>query len=615
MCGIAGFLNLTQKTGPENLAAQVKMMTDAIAHRGPDDSGAWCDAEAGIALGHRRLSIIDLSPLGHQPMESRSGRYVMVFNGEIYNFPVLRTALEGKGHVFRGHSDTEVLLGALEEFGLADTLPRLNGMFAFAVWDKKERTLSLARDRVGKKPLYYGRSGDTLFFASELKAIRAHPDFTPALNREALAAYLQRAYVPGPLSIYEGIHKLPPASYITLPAQAAPTSYWDIQAIAENGQRALGTTNFENAVDELDGILDRAVARRMMSDVPLGAFLSGGIDSSLITALMQKNAAAPVRTFCIGFEEAGYNEAQDAKKIAAHLGTDHTELTVTAGEARSVIPDLPDYFDEPFADPSQIPTYCVSKLAREHVTVALSGDGGDETFAGYPRYGLAEKMTKTLFACPYMLRAPAGHMLRLAHGGTRLQRIAGALGARGRDDFYAALMSYWSRPERLLLSADHPPPFAEKSALSDFTHRMMLHDTRRYLPDDILVKVDRASMAVSLEARAPLLDYEVMEFAWTLPLEMKRDKRILKALLERYVPRPLFDRPKQGFGIPHGAWLRGPLKDWAEALLDERRLKDEGLFNPAPIRRAWADHTAGRRDWGQHLWIILMAQAWRERWL
>ncbi|MCK5384422.1 MAG: asparagine synthase (glutamine-hydrolyzing) [Alphaproteobacteria bacterium] len=626
MCGIAGFIDLQQNKDKAALSSLVSDMSNTLIHRGPNGSGIWIDEKAGLALAHRRLAILDLSDAGHQPMLSDSERYIIIFNGEIYNFLSLKKRLERNGLKFRGTSDTEVLLAAIEEWSLEKTLHEINGMFAFAVWDRKEQILHLARDRMGKKPIYYGWCGKAFLFASELKAFRAHPSFSPEIDRDALAVYTRHNYVPAPWSIYKGIYKLPPASFLSFPLktgiETAPQKYWDITQIAENGCRNPIDVSFETALEELDVILSNAVKERMISDVPLGSFLSGGIDSSLISAIMQKHASNPIKTYCIGFEEAGYNEAKDAKKIAAYLGTDHTELYVTANEARNVIPDLPSIFDEPFADPSQIPTYHVSRLAQKHVTVALSGDGGDEGFAGYKRYHMAQKLGNALFKIPSPIRSLLAGTLQNIPTTRHIQKLSEVMTACDKDDLYRLLMSYWKESGRLLTTGKEPlvamnDP-AQKPDIDNFINRMMHQDMRAYLPDDILVKTDRTSMAVSLETRAPLLDYKVIEYAWNLPLHMKiqhgEGKYILRSLLESYIPKPLFDRPKQGFGIPHGQWLRNPLREWAEALLDEKRLEQEGFFNPAPIRQKWKEHLSRNRDWSYQIWGILMFQAWHERW-
>lgn len=631
MCGLCGFVD---STGVEAKALEkiVLDMNQALFHRGPDGGDSWVDAETGVALGHRRLSIIDLSPLGAQPMVSTSGRYIIVYNGEIYNFGALRNDLESKGHSFRGHSDTEVLLSAIEEWGLEKALQKFNGMFALALWDRKGRVLHLARDRMGKKPLYYGWAGHAFLFASELKAFHRHPSFNPAIDRNVLALFCRHNYVPAPWSIYKGVYKLPAASYVTIPFDGKSAvkrgadlfgearKYWDIKAVAEDGARHPFDMEDDQAIEALDDILGIAVGSRMISDVPLGAFLSGGIDSSLVVAMMQKQSTRPVKTFSIGFEESSYNEAQDAKKIAAHLGTDHTEFYVTADEAQSIIPQLPEMFDEPFADPSQIPTWHVSHLARQHVTVALSGDGGDEGFAGYGRYLRFQKLMMT----PSLLRRAGGVAFSVVPEdmNARLSRLSHILRGKDCDSVYRQIMSYWQNPAALVRDATESlSPLTDPRNIPDMADpvdRISYWDIISYLTDDVLVKVDRASMFASLEARAPLLDYKVIEFSRSLPMEMKvrdgRGKWILRELLSRYMPLSLFDRPKQGFGIPHGEWICGPLRDWAENLLDEKTLEEQGFFDAAQVRQKWSAHCNGAQDWSYHLWSILMFQAWHGRW-
>jgi len=634
-------------------------MTDAIAQRGPDDSGAWVDAETGVALGHRRLSILDLSPQGHQPMTSPGGRYVIAFNGEIYNHRALRKELEcslsqpscvmEEGVVsWRGHSDTEVMLAAFERWGVEGGLSRFNGMFAFALWDSRERVLHLARDRFGEKPLYYGWMGDTFLFGSELKAMKAHPAWRGEIDRGALAIYMRHAYIPAPYSIYSGIRKLLPAHVLSIPLSAGnqetllSRAYWSVKAIAEAGVRHPFAGNEAEAVESLDGLLRDAVKLRMEADVPLGAFLSGGIDSSAVVALMQAQSLRPVKTFTIGFHEEGYNEAKHAKAVAKHLGTEHIELYVTAAEAMAVIPHLPKIYDEPFSDSSQIPTFLVSKMTRQHVTVALSGDGGDELFGGYNRYSWGRDIWRTVGWMPKPARVAMARGLtalpqqgwdrifaamapilprRLQANlpGDKLHKLAGVLACASPEVMYRGLVSFWD-PESVVLKATEPPTVltdhGQWADVPDFTQRMMFLDQASYLPDDILAKVDRASMAVSLEARVPLLDHRVAEFAWTLPLAMKiRDgqgKWPLRQVLYKYVPRELIERPKMGFGVPIGMWLRGPLREWAENLLDESRLQKEGFFNPSAVREKWNEHLAGSRNWAYQLWCVLMFQAWLE---
>lgn len=640
MCGFAGFIMgaaLSAESG-----RMLRKMTDAIAHRGPDDSGVWMDEEAGVALGHRRLAIIDLSAAGHQPMVSRSGRFVIIYNGEIYNFRALRSELEALAVApnWRGHSDTEVLLAAIEHWGIRETLARLNGMFAFAVWDRETRELTLARDRLGEKPLYYGRCGGTFLFGSELKALQAHADFSAEVDREALTLFLRHNYVPAPHSIWRGISKLPPAHFVEVSEHGRlvgePRPYWDFPEKAREGA-AEPLPDEPGLIDRLEALLKEAVALRMEADVPLGAFLSGGIDSSTIVALMQAQSSRPVRTFTIGFDEKGFNEADHARAVARHLGTDHTELYATPKDALALVPRLPRIWDEPFADSSQIPTYLVSELTRRHVTVSLSGDAGDELFGGYNRYFLGMRIWNALgwaplggrrllaraLAAPALGRAAAASLApfpryRTLNIADRLPKVADIVGERTPQGLYRRLVSHAKDPASLVLGGSEPATLLSEPApdFRDFRQTMMYLDTLTYLPDDILAKVDRASMAVSLESRVPFLDHRVVEFAWRLPVSAKirngTGKRILREVLYRYVPQRLMERPKMGFGVPIDTWLVGPLRDWAESLLDERRLQVEGFFDPAPIRRMWLEHVSGQRRWHYHLWDVLMFQAWLE---
>jgi asparagine synthase (glutamine-hydrolysing) len=647
MCGLTGFWETTGRP-PETIAEIVQGMADALLHRGPDSGGRFVDATAGLALGHRRLAIVDLSPEGHQPMASASGRYQIVFNGEIYNFQALRHELiTHHGCRFRGASDTEVLLAMIEVYGVKEAVSRSVGMFAFALWDCRERTLTLGRDRLGEKPLYYGRLKRGICFGSELKSLLVHPDFTGEIDRDALALYLRYGYIPAPHTIYRGVYKLPPGTLLTLTSAGhdrlpEPEPYWSIDAAVAAGQADPFTGTAEEAVDELDRLLRQSVAGQMVADVPVGAFLSGGIDSSAVAAVMQAlHNGRPIRTFTIGFEEKGYNEAAFAKEVARHLGTSHTELYVRAKEARDVIPKLPMLYDEPFADSSQIPTYLVAQLAKGQVTVALSGDGGDELFAGYTRYSLAQGLWRRVGRLPVggrkalaksMNAIPVEALNKLTWlmpllarsgkagpAGDKIRKLADVLAADHEGDLYRRLISVWKEPELVAVGAREP-----QTALTDhtrwrfapdFVHRMMHIDQLMYLPDDILVKVDRAAMGVSLETRVPLLDHRIVEFAWRLPLSMKwRDgqtKWVLRRVLDRYVPRELIERPKMGFSVPIRDWLRGPLREWAEDLLDERRLREDGYFDPVPIRRTWQEHVTGRRNWQAQLWVILMFQAWR----
>jgi asparagine synthase (glutamine-hydrolysing) len=622
-------------------------MTGAIRHRGPDDEGCWLDASVGLALGHRRLSVIDLSPEGHQPMASRDGRYVIAFNGEIYNFRDLRVELEAGGARFRGQSDTEVMLAAIERHGVHAAVGRFTGMFAFALFDRAERRLHLVRDRLGEKPMYYGWSNDTLLFGSELKALRSHPAWRGEIDRGALALFLRHGYVPAPYSIYKDVRKVLPGTVVTFRldgtrVEPVEASYWSARAVAERGAAAAWSGSETELLDELDGVLRDTIRHEVIADVPLGAFLSGGVDSSLVVALMQAQSSRPVRTFTIGFDERDYNEADYAKRVAAHLGTDHTELYVRPAEAQAVVPLLPTLYDEPFGDPSQIPTFLVSQLARQHVTVSLSGDGGDELFGGYDRYALANRAWSLMRLAPRVARrALAGAIrsvppvgwdqalrstgLQSARAarrvtGDRLHKVAEILSHDTREALYLDFVSHWRDAGAVTLGSVEPATaFTDPSRwakVEGLLARMMYLDLVTYLPDDILVKVDRASMGVSLESRAPFLDHRVVELAARIPTRWRvrdgRGKWPLRALLRRYVPDALVNRPKMGFGVPVDHWLRGPLKDWAAALLDPVRLTREGYFDPAPIARKWAEHQDGLRNWHYHLWDVLMFQAWLE---
>jgi asparagine synthase (glutamine-hydrolysing) len=639
MCGIAGYWRENWRGG---FLEVVRAMGDAIRHRGPDDHGEWCDAQVGVALGHRRLSIIDLSREGHQPMISESGRYVIVFNGEVFNFQELRRELED--FLWRGHSDTEVMLAAFEKWGIQKAVERFVGMFAFAVWDRQQRELYLVRDRLGIKPLYYGHSGGTLLFASELKALRAHPDFSARINRGAVMLLMRHNYIPHPHCIYEGIYKLPPGTILRLSSDKElpmPEPYWSAADVSAKGNATPLRGSPEAAVDKLHQLLKEAVQLRMVSDVPIGAFLSGGIDSSTVVALMQEQSTYPVQTFSIGFAESTYDEAPYAAKIAKCLGTNHTELYVTPREAQEVVPSLPELYDEPFSDSSQVPTILVSRLARRHVTVSLSGDGGDELFAGYPRYAISEQLWKQLSYFPRWARTLAARGLELLSAETlewllrpvhtwlperiharrpieQVERISRLLSAKSPDTLYHTLVSHWSSPETVVAADSEPlTAFTDASRqgkLNTFLDRMMLLDLVSYLPDDILTKVDRASMSVSLEARVPLLDHRVVELAWSLPAYLKQrngqDKWILRQVLYKYIPSYLVDRPKMGFGVPIGSWIRGPLRDWAEELLASERIKADGILNPATVQNAWTDHVSGRRNREYQLWDVLMFQSW-----
>lgn len=640
MCGIAGFF--TAGALPEQAGEWARAMGDTLAHRGPDGRDEWLDEGAGIALAHRRLSIVDLSPAGQQPMASADGRWVIVFNGEIYNHPELRRQLEATGlaPAWRGHSDTETLLAAVSAWGLVTALQRAVGMFAIALWDRQSRSLTLARDRLGEKPLYYGVQNGVLLFGSELKALRVHPAFSGGIDSGALSLLLRHGYVPAPWSIHRGIRKLLPGTLLTLSrpsdADAAPTAYWSVQEQALAGARDPLLLSDAEAVETLDRLLRQSIEGQRMADVPLGAFLSGGIDSSTTVAVMQALSSQRVRTFTIALPDAALDESAHARAVARHLGTQHTELMVTAQEAQQVIPKLSSLYCEPFADASQIPTFLVSQLARRDVTVALSGDAGDELFGGYDRYHWAQRVA----AVPLALRRSCGAVLRalpaefwsallapvspwlpreLREGerADRLHKLTSVLGARRNDDVYRQMVSFWPDGHSPVLGATEPlTVFTEPvPPLRAFESRMMLLDMRSYLPDDILVKVDRAAMAASLETRVPLLDHRIVEFALRLPLQQKmrggQGKWVLRQVLDRYVPRALMERPKMGFGIPIHSWLRGPLRSWAEELLNESSLRQAGLLDPAPVRQLWQEHLAGRNDWGYRLWPVLMFEAWR----
>ena len=671
MCGFAGFL-LSRPGTLDGMEALAASMASAIAHRGPDDSGTWADAQAGVALGFRRLAIVDLTPAGHQPMASNGGRFVMTFNGEIYNHLEMRAELQAAGAApaWRGHSDTETLLAGFEHWGVEATLKRTVGMFAIALWNVQTRTLHLARDRFGEKPLYYGWTGSgagrAFVFGSELKALRAYSGFANPVCREALAQYMRFMYVPAPRSIYQEIYKLEPGCLLTIQGAAplaAPVQplrppavqgnltlsrWWSLADVVQAGAKNQLTDEVA-AVDALEARLADAVRLQSLADVPLGAFLSGGVDSSAIVALMQQQSTRPVKTFTVGFEEAGFDESPHAKAVARHLGTDHAELFVTAVEAQAVIAQLPAMYDEPFADSSQIPTHLVCKAAREQVTVALSGDAGDELFGGYNRYFWGPRIWSRLSWLP----APARHALGvaitampmagwdamsrpvnallpgdkgIARAGDKAHKLATRLlGVRSLDDLYLSLVSEWQDPARVVRGEGSSPLVEPASLLDDAMPaqgaqqsqlRMMYRDSMTYLPDDILCKVDRAAMAISLETRVPFLDHRVAELAWQLPLDMKikggQGKWALRQVLYRHVPCELIDRPKAGFGIPIGQWLRGPLRPWAESLLDEQRLQSECYFFPAPIRQKWVEHLVGQRDHTASLWAVLMFQVWLE---
>lgn len=652
MCGFAGFVaGVAAKSSLESRAV-LQRMGDPIRHRGPDHSDQWSDADAGMGLVHRRLAILDLSAAGHQPMGSASGRYIVAFNGEVYNHADLRQALQASGAApaWRGRSDTETLLAGFEAWGIEGTLQRCVGMFALALWDRTERRLHLMRDRLGEKPLYYGWAGDALVFGSELKALRAHPSWRGELDRDVLTLFFRHSYIPAPYSIYKGFWKLAPGTWLTVSHDdvrrrqlPAPKVYWSVLSAAARGREEPFAQGDAAALVELERISGQAIGLQRMSDVPLGAFLSGGVDSSAVVALMQAQASRPVRTFTIGFAEAGYNEAEYAKAVARHLGTDHTDLYVSPEEAQAVIPRLPAIYDEPFADSSQIPTFLVAQLARQHVTVSLSGDAGDELFGGYNHYFLARDLRRKLMWIPLAMRRrlaqavgacppsllnallrPLGAVVpyfRVSQPSDKAYKAAEVLAFADDGALYRCLVSHWKDPSSLVLGAREPATLLDELLMrpgvaSTFEQWMMTTDTLTYLPDDILVKVDRAAMAVSLETRVPFLDHRLVEFALSLPLPMKiRDgqgKWLLRQMLYKYVPKTLIERPKMGFGVPIDSWLRGSLRDWAATLLDDTRLRREGFLDPAPVRQKWEEHQSGARNWQYYLWDVLMFQAWLE---
>jgi asparagine synthase (glutamine-hydrolysing) len=622
------------------LARIAERMARTLAHRGPDDSGVWTDAKAGVAIAHRRLAIIDPSPAGAQPIISADGRCVLAYNGALYNAPELAAELRGRGVRFRGHSDTEVLVEACAAWGVEQAIARLNGMFAFAVWDTVDRRLVLARDRLGIKPLYWAHRDGVLLFASELRAIEAHGGWAWTLRRASIAEYLRYGYVPAPDTIYDGIAKLEPGCRVSWRPGTAPTieRYWDMRAVVRGGLDDRFEGSEEEATDRLEALLADAVRRQMISDVPIGCFLSGGIDSSVVTALMQESSTQPVRTFSVGFREAEFDEAGHAREVARRIGTAHTEITVDYAAALDSIPLLATWYDEPFADSSQIPTRIVAQLAREHVKVALSGDGGDELFGGYNRYFWSDTILRTMRVLPYPLRRTAAAIcrgvpsaaaeacgamlprgLRPARIGEKTRKLAEILELVDEDEVYRRLVSQWPDPQTAMGDELRPFPAARRLAdvAIDPIERMQALDSVTYLPDDILTKVDRATMSVGLEARVPLLDHRVVEFAWRLPpalkVQGKTGKLPLRRILYRRLPRALVDRPKQGFAIPLAQWLRGPLRPWAEELLAEHRLRATGFLDPRVVRARWSEHVAATRDWSAAIWTVLVLMAWLDR--
>jgi asparagine synthase (glutamine-hydrolysing) len=645
MCGISGFLD-RRRGSPRDLQATARKMAEAISYRGPDALDVFADPESGVALGHNRLSIIDLTPSGAQPMSSRCGRFVIVYNGEVYNFQELRTELQARGREFHGTSDTEVILEAIAEWGLFAAVERFIGMFAFALWDRRERRLSLVRDRLGVKPLYWGKFDDLLIFGSELKALRAHPGWRAQLDIDALSLLFRYNNIPAPHSVYRGVFKLEPGHILSIDNSGRVSddpyfSLFDMATAMLQRKYTDSQQEIDGLIERADGLLRQAVRRRMIADVPVGAFLSGGIDSSLVAALMQQQANMPIRTFSIGFNEPGYNEAHFARAIADYLGTQHTEFTVGPKEAFEVIPRLAQIYDEPFADPSQIPTYLVSRETRRHVKVALSGDGGDELFLGYSRYAIGARgdairnaiprrlrhlMGRVIGRMPLAVLDPLGAMVlgrRLNWTRYRVEKLANILCPKtGADALYPMLVSLWPDPASLVNGAMEPDsPMWDKKifvAFPDFMMRARYLDTTGYLPNDILVKVDRATMSVGLEGREPLLDQDLLEFAWSLPRNVlaRRGslKWILRQVLKRYVPEHLFERPKMGFGVPIGTWLRAPLREWAEDLLSEKSLSEDGLLDVRQIRQVWQNHKDETSEQQYLLWTVLIFQQWRREW-
>ena len=648
MCGFSGFLNFSPHWG--NPLILLEQMGEKLSHRGPDGSGIWFDKNYGVGFSHRRLSIIDLSEHGRQPMSSASGRFVIAYNGEIYNHQELRKKLFQAGVIFRGNSDTEVLLAAIEVWGVKKALQKSVGMFAFALWDCERHVLTLARDRMGEKPLYYGWQGKggqhTFLFGSELKALRQHPSWQSAVDRDALANLLRYNYIPAPQTIYSGVYKLRPGYFLELKSGnngkwiEQEECWWSLQEVSQRVSKNIFTGSRADAVDHLDNLLCDVIKGQSLADVPLGAFLSGGVDSSSIVAVMQAISDRPVKTFTIGFESSAYDESSNARSVAEYLGSDHHEWIATADDALSLIPQLPNYYDEPFADASQIPTLLVSALAKQNVTVALSGDGGDELFAGYNRHQWAPKLLHKMQYFPEVIRKALAVLiesaspsvwdyffkiidpflpwqLRVRHPGEKIHKIAMLLKQSGERELYAMLVRIWPDPIPLLSGDSYDLVDGHKALWNlgdNFTERMMLLDTATYLPDDILTKVDRAAMSHSLETRVPLLDHRIVEFATQLPLSMKihqgTGKWILRELLDRYVPRNLIERPKSGFGIPVGEWLKGPLQDWAEDLLSEQKLKNGGYFDVKQVRKVWEQHSSGKKNQQYQLWSVLMFQAW-----
>ncbi|EOW9110333.1 asparagine synthase (glutamine-hydrolyzing) [Vibrio cholerae] len=641
VCGFSGFIY--SNSFPTNADLILKSMNLAIQSRGPDSQGIWICPIGKVGLAHTRLSIVDLSPAGHQPMASVSGRFTLVFNGEIYNHQIIRNELDKiQPRKWLGHSDTETLLAAIEQWGLKDTLLKATGMFALALWDHQTSQLQLARDRFGEKPLYYGWQQGCFLFGSQLNALRAHPLFKPEINRDAITLLLRHNYIPAPYSIYQQVYKLLPGYILTIDADKKlyTESYWSVRDAMEKAADYIDHSPVEQQIDALEQTLKNAISGQMVADVPLGAFLSGGVDSSLIVALMQAQSTQPVKTFSIGFDDPRFNEAEFAKAIAKHLGTQHTEHYVTAEDVLAVVPKLAEIYDEPFSDSSQIPTFLVSQIARQYVTVSLSGDAGDELFCGYNRYILTARLWHKINLAPMLIRRLTAVALtvipvnawnclskilpasaQMNNLGDKLHKAAAVLTSRDITELYLGLVSHWQNPDEVVLGSKEPTTVltdpGRKANFSDPVLQMMAQDTLSYLPDDILVKVDRAAMAVSLETRVPFLDHKVLEHAWRLPKALKinegQSKWCLRQILYRYVPKSLIERPKMGFAVPLDAWLRGPLHAWAENLLDEKRLLEEGFFNVGLIRKMWQEHLSGKRNWQYQLWDILMFQSWYQR--
>ncbi len=649
MCGFAGVV--IDKSTAKLSQSIIEKMGDSISHRGPDSSGVWLDAEIGIAMVHRRLSILDLSPSGHQPMQSSSGRFTLVFNGEIYNHLSIRSQISD-AYQWRGHSDTETILAGFEIWGIKNTIQKSTGMFSLAVWDAKEKSLSLFRDRIGEKPLYYGWQNGSFLFGSELKSLIVHPSFQHEIDRNSLSLFMRYGYVPSPASIYKGIQKLAPASFIELfpysnsfrnEETPVPAEYWSLAEVVSDGQKRSDLMNSIEIQEKLDFLLREVIDQQMVADVPVGAFLSGGIDSSTIVAIMQTLSRKKIKTFSVGIEAEGYNEAPYAKEIAEFLGTDHTELFFSDKEARNIIPDLPGIYDEPFSDPSQIPTFYLSQVSRKDVAVSLSGDAGDELFAGYNRYFLGDLIHKINRNLPRpLMKALTSAVYRISPQiwdtcfspiksflptnistrpiGDRLHKLAKIFQQSDFMSTYVAMMSHWQDPSKIVINGSDSINQSSLRNLSsncdDLFHKMMAFDTVTYLPDDILVKVDRAAMSCSLETRLPFLNHHLVEFAWQIPLSMKikngKGKSVLRNVLYKYIPQELFDRPKTGFGLPIHSWLRGPLREWAESLLNESRLKNQGYLETAPITEKWQQHLSGHRNWHLQLWNVLIFQSWFE---